>query len=440
MFATSSSAGPPQTPPGSCGRWFGLWNALTVWEWALLAVLVTLVLLSPRDFRFDEPVFVANLQLLAEVGPGPALLRNLTEQSPGPLYQYVHAVLRPLTGWAPIAMRLANLGLFLLVGVLLQRAAGDEAGVVTEGRPLGIARGTIREAFASILRAPPSWVVAGLALTEVPAMLFLAASLIVLGVVVRAAEQTPRDLLLAGCAGLLLGVAILGRTQFLMVIPAAGVLALARGMRVATAVYCLAASVLPLWMFRVWGGLVPPDVRAIQSGINPYFGLLALGYLAVITFFVCPPWFRLPRAAYVWAAGLTLGLAAGNQWLGIEGWVPVRPWAERWASAAALSVVSRSTPPILAGVSMLYLLGLVRTVRGSRDRVWSLFLAVAVCLTIATCVKSAAQFSSRYVVQAMPLIYLLAASTPPQSRLVEATLACLGAVLGGLSLYSYYGL
>jgi hypothetical protein len=391
----------------------------------MFGALVALVVSSPAKFLYDERYFADNFPLLRELGPGAEFVRSLKFQSPGPLYQYLHAVLEPVTGLAPVPMRVANLCLFVIVALILHRFGATAT--PANGRSI----------LPMLLRAPTTWVTAGLALTEMPAILFLTASLFVLRSIVQSSRHTFREHCAAVLAGVLLGISVTGRTQFVVVIAAALVLAVERRMRGIVLLFCVSAAILPAWLFWTWGGLVPPDVQAIQSGLNPYFGLLAMGYLSFITFFMCPGWFVLRDADYWGGAVVALTFMVVNYWLEIGIHLPLQSFMEERLPEALIRLISHATPALLAGVTFLYCVSLAKHVWANRQDLWFVFLTVALLLVVGTCVKSSAQFSSRYVAQAIPFIVLLCTAIPVRRRL-ETACGLAGGMLGLLSLSSYY--
>jgi len=222
-----------------------------------------------------------------------------------------------------------------------------------------------------------------------------------------------------------------------VVIAAALVLASDSRMRSIVLLFCVSAAVLPAWLFWTWGGVVPPDVQGIQSGFNPYFGLLAMGYLSLITFFICPGWFVLSVADYRRAALVSLTFMMVNHWIEIGVHLPLQGVMEARLPEGLIRLILHAAPALLAGVAFLYGVSFAKHVWANRHDLWFVFLAIALLLVVGTCVKSSAQFSSRYVGQAIPFIVLLCTAIPVRKRL-ETACGLAGGMLGLLSLSSYY--
>ena len=401
-------------------------------EFALYVLGATMLALaivagSPARLAYDESYFYPGIDLLRRLGLNGDFLRAL-DQSPGPLYQLFHLAWGGVTHLEIRSMRLLNLACIAGCVPLLAGCA-SLSGV--GGRRAWLIAG-------SVIAIPPMWVISGLALTEAPAMLCLSASILLL----LRTVQRPFDVvtgLMASLSGLLLSLAIIGRTPYLMVIPAAWVFALDRRFtaRRSLAVFTALALMLPAPVFLAWGGVTPPLVSSIQSGVNPLFGLYGFAYACVFVALLAPGWIRwIPWAA---AAAVCLTFAGGlaNNISPVLTWLPMMTVAERLLPAPVALRLGYTFPALLAGFGLYFLfVMLVRTWEARRDSM-RLFLILGAMAIILTCAKSSAQFSSRYVVQAAPFLILMTAeSTAAGTGRVLRLL--LGAGLGIASLLSYY--
>jgi len=289
-----------------------------------------------------------------------------------------------------------------------------------------------------MLAIPPMWVISGLALTEAPAMLCLCASIfLLLRALRRSGGVVPA--LMAVLAGLLLSLAIIGRTPYLLVIPAAWAFALEPGFKAwrVLGVFTVAALLLPVPMFLAWGDLMPPPVSVIQSGLNPLFGLYGFAYAGLFVSLIAPGWLRwIPRAAAAAALLAGAGALANNfsHWLTF---LPLQTVVERLLPAAVVLRLGYTFPAVLAAVGLYYLLLMLVQVWDARENTMRLFLLLGAMAIIATCAKSAAQFSSRYVVQAAPFLVFVAADSSARGN-GRLWRLLLGTVLGLASLLSYY--
>ena len=137
--------------------------------WLILAaaftVLATAILLSPHERVFDEEAYARYVDLLHRYGLSLVLLQKLPGAA-GPLFGVFHFALEPVTGLDPVLMRLATFALLLVAIVLVA---------------LGLRLLNVADAWliaAAMLVVPMTWVMAGMALTGMPALVFVAANLV----------------------------------------------------------------------------------------------------------------------------------------------------------------------------------------------------------------------------------------------------------------------
>jgi hypothetical protein len=203
------------------------------------------------------------------------------------------------------------------------------------------------------------------------------------------------------------------------------------------AVFTVVALLLPMAVFLAWGGVTPPLVSTIQSGVNPLFGLYGFAYAGVFVALLAPGWIRwIPWAA---AATALLACAGGlaNNLSPVLPWLPLTTVAEQLLPPAIVLRLGYTFPAVLAGAGLYFFLVMsVRMWEARRDSM-RLFLIVSAMAIILTCAKSSAQFSSRYVVQAAPFLVIMA-SQSPLAGTGRVFRLLLGAGLGMASLLSYY--
>src|ERR1041385_1784866 len=135
-------------------------RALVAIEAAALVLLASLVFCLQRPLMEDEPWHLASLALIPRFGLGVEFLRALPG-TPGPLYAVVHYALAPLTHVAVPGVRVVNVVGFSIVLVLLWRLLRHE----DSESPVSSA--------GTLLACPVIWILAGLAFTEMPAMVCL---------------------------------------------------------------------------------------------------------------------------------------------------------------------------------------------------------------------------------------------------------------------------
>jgi len=393
-----------------------------------LALIALIVAKSPAAPIYDEGPFLENLALMNELGFSREFLVEMGGQSPGPLYQMVHAVAQPLSRARIRPMRLINAA--CLLGAVLALAltfggAGWGGGIATAGRMFAI---------------PGVWVVGGMALTEAPAMLLASSGAVLLIWTVRRTGTLTADCALSAVAGSLVALAILGRQPYLVVPAVAWILAYQASRRevVLLTAFTVAAAVAPLLVFLTWGGLVPPMLGNVQSGLNPYFALLGFGYAGVFTVFLAPRWFQSNRGI------LAAGLAVAVLGVGVNAWtrtvlhMPMASVARPLLGPVVSDFTMVAFPVVFVVFGLYFVASSVMNMRARSGDTEFLFYTLATLAIILTCAKSSAQFSSRYVVQAAPFLVAMTAGFAPAGTGRIARLLA-GAALGVSSLLSYYG-
>jgi hypothetical protein len=405
------------------GRWPSL---LALFFCASLFILGVLIVFSNRSFTYDEPIFLANTKLLGEMGFGKQFLREMHDQSPGPLYQLVHNAFKPITHLQPLQMRLFNLALFILCLFCLRW------GLSLRGFNHSFLRA------ATLISVPMNWVLAGLALSEMPAMLMVTLSIVLLGWSISSSfrDKPAQRFLVAVVGGLLLGIGITGRTHYLAIIPAACVLLFNSSSRWQSFLFIISAMLFPLGLFSAWGGLVPPDVQHLQSGLNLSYGVWALAYAGLVTLIVAPAWFKLPRQLYFVACMVALIFFLINLGFQAVTFAPLQSVAARCLPKLIYSTYIHLAPIILIGFASSYLVACLAHGWTCKKDIWFVFLLLAILMMLAATVKSAAQFSSRYVGQVSPLL-ILCLSRYDNFDCLKLPRAVFGVLLGAGALLSY---
>src|ERR1700739_804345 len=199
-------------------------------------ILLAMILRSPGILINDENNFTHNIPLLGQYGLSAKFLNSLFNQSPGPLYQLIYYPLH-FIGIRPIReYRIINLlflyGIVYLLYRLLKLENTDNVFLKS----------------LMIFIIPVTWATGGLALTEIPTMFFVLCSLLVLKI---SLTETKYQLLLLSVSGLLLGISIIGRMQFLVIIPAAIYLLIqSKGIdKKYIVTFLLLSSISPLYLF-----------------------------------------------------------------------------------------------------------------------------------------------------------------------------------------------
>jgi hypothetical protein len=390
---------------------------------ASFLVVVALIVAWPAPLWHDEHWYLQSVEALGRQGLGASFLRGLPGPA-GPLYAVVHAACAPLTGLRPVGVRLVNAVLFLLTALALAATL----------RLRRVAFPVVRASH--LMAAPVLYGALGTALTEVPAMLFFYAHLpLLLVAVARARSGRPGGIGLAVVAGLVCGVSILGRQQFLAALAAAPVLALGstRTWPVLVA-YAAAAVALPAVVFAIWGGIVPPGTAWVGGGVSPRNGALALSYAGVVYALYDVRGIVRHRVEF---ALIVVGAMAVNLALGLVTLIPMKTLAELCLPAWAVPAYARAACGAMLGFGAAFLAHLGRLAAARKGDSDYLYLCAALVLILSTCLKVTHMFSGRYVAPVVPLLVLVAAEGTADSYGKVARMA-LGCLVGLLVLATYF--
>lgn len=387
-----------------------------------LGILLLLILFSNGKFIFDERIFVSNLPVIERYGFSSHLFSDIRDQSPGPLYQIVHFSCKPLTQYDPLAMRILNyvfLWIIIAFICIIMRIHGIHS-VFLKAIP--------------IITIPMTWPLVGMALSEIPALVFCCAALVLFGYSLKI-KNVIASYSCALIGGLCLGLSIIGRSPFLvMFIPF--LLFAKRSNWMKLVVFCIFGSVIPVIAFSIWRGLVPADMAGIQSGWSIWYGILGIGYLAIITLLVVPDWFLLTSRMYRLAvAGFVIFSLLNIFFLKIS-YFPLTSTMRGIFDAQIIKYLSYFFPGLFVTIGLLFIVQGYNHAMTHRSDILFIFSVTAAVLIAATTVKSSAQFSSRYVAQCIPFIVLYASFFEIKKYTLYFHVC--GVVIGICSLVSYY--
>ena len=386
-----------------------------------LVMLFGLVAMSGTTLVYDEPYYMDVVASVHEHGLSARFLQNVPGPA-GPLHALVHYVLEPLSHLRPPRVRFVNLA---LLGVMIGGVWGI-ARLQRSARPFLTS--------LSVVSIPMTWVVAGLALTEIPAMCLAVLALLLLLYAVKPGGTAQWMAALGG--GLIFSAAILGRQPFLAVLLALPLL-LTRQSFIYLVLFLCAALPLPLVVFYVWGGIVPPQTAyAGAGGLSITHGALAFAYAGMVMLIVAPGWFNLGAT---WTGLAFASAVVLNSFLSVIQVTPAMTMAQRVVGdGVALSLYQHVTSGLLLAVGVVFVTSAVRHLwRRRADRVFC-FLCAASILLVGTAAKVTLLFSSRYTAMAIPLLLLTAEPFSVESY-AKAVRMSLGVVCGALILASYFG-
>lgn len=395
--------------------------------------LVALILIYNKPPLYDEDDYLRNVVLLQQYGFSETyLLKHIG--SAGPLFPALHYILEPITKLETPYIRLVSV--FLLLGSLWLTSLTLKT--------LQFSPSNAWLAFA----IPMTYVISGMALTEIPAIFFLCASTYLIVRTSSSKKSLIKSAIWLSLAGLCLSLAILGRQPYLLILGALPILFFRRGNLTRNGglfiITVVSALVLPGYVFSVWGGLVAPDDAALYdriadegTSLQPIFFFLCASYYAVIFFLIAPQFYTTPTTKEIFVlVATTLLLAFLNFKFGLFLFLPMRQLIEQtfppivsgWAEAIFGVVV------FLGGA--YFVIALVRQLIQHNFSLELLFFSAAVVLIAVGCMKITWGFSSRYPAQALPFLLPMFAYFYKRSRWNIYRLGT-GVLLGLISFASY---
>ena len=370
---------------------------------------------------YDEPHRLETTRLLIEDGFTVKFLREMPH-APGPLTPVIQSALVPWTHLLPPGIRLTNIG-FLVIALA---AVYSILRLMKAEYPLATTLGAIA--------IPANWVTGGLALSEMPAIAFLAICLCAVKLICIS-QQEWKKYAASLIAGLFLALAILGRQPFLLVVPALLCLAV-RGRRddlVSTILIVLIAVVIPFPVFAIWGGLTPPLAASAGEGISFANGIMAFGYAGIFMLIIAPAWLVRPSLAV--AATVGAACVAVNIAIGLVKIAPLASVARRILPATFFPLYEGSCGAIWLTLAVWFVGSLMVFCWARRTDRYEVFLGLATILVLATTFKITTNFSSRYVSMCFPMLVLMSRDQRVGPTLAFRSLC--GNLLGAASLLSY---
>lgn len=401
----------------------------------LFLMIVTAINTDPP--MFDEILFYRNMPMYREYGLSAKFLLEMPDQAPGPLYEIIHTFFTPLTGFKTPGIRLVNVFLFLLtIGVTFFILKHYMKGLQHE---LLLA--------LNLVAVPVVWQVAGMALTEMPGMFFAMLTLLFMGMLVRRGRETSLVTLgLALAGGVCLGMAIIGRTHFLVMLPVAGLLVfnpLAERSQWQTVsvwamlVYLVTAVAICAPMFIIWKGLLPPAQAVISQGaLKPWHGVLAFAYAGIIVVLLVPQWFKMNKRIALGLVALTLIYFVCNFFWWKKEYMPLFYFLSSVFPTGVMKIYPYLSTVVLMVFATYFVVHLIYYAFQHRNNAYYLVIAGCLVLALAACINIKHLFSSRYVAQASPFLILLIAEkdTFDRSKILRLLI---GIGMGYASLHTY---
>jgi hypothetical protein len=412
------------------------WSSIERHAWIVVmaanAFLVAVVLNSPHHAVYDEGIYLDAIKLLETEGFSRQFLLSYIGPA-GPLHAVFYFPFIKL-GIAFPYLRLLSFALLLASAWMLSRVA--VASALSADISVRLSPGLIGAIFTAI---PTAAVSGGMTLTEMPAMLFFNGSLLLL-VLSRRSLSLGISLGSASAAGFLFGIAVLGRQNYLVLLPLVAMVLIADE-RNRTANICFVATFCGITLatvapvFLVWGGLVPPTTASLGEGLSWWNAVLSLGYGGLIGFVVAPEIARTDRLTLVLAtiAAVAVWMVAGTRML------PMQTALTHLLGPSGVELVGYAFGLLVSAIASYFLLCFAAHLISNYDNRPAFIFGISLVCGLLSNVKITHQFSSRYVFVFAPLLLLSLAPALRPTWHLPLRIA-VGAAIGLISAVSYLSL
>lgn len=398
--------------------------------------IILIVLIFNNPAFNDEVSYLENVPLLHKYGLSNNYLINLYG-SAGPLYSLFHYTFEPITHLQAPYIRFLNisalLGIIYFIFCTLQlfKHISGQYALYT-------------------MAVPITYAVSGLALTEIPAMLFFSMGLYFIAKSVTVYKNIfGKAIICVMIGGACMALSVLGRQPYLIILLSFPFLFLTKKsipntLLLLTAVTFTAA--IPLYVFFVWKGLMPPsdasfytDVTGLGSSYRIDFFILCLFYFAATMLLIAPCFYIFPKKNKILMLSVSYVLVSLlNLKTNLLSYTPLVFLARKMhlsdSNANLLSNLCGS------GIILFGLYFLVNSLLHLKERYQQkefFFFMIALLLMAFSCSKITWGFSSRYAAQAIPLLVITGSYFYKSSKLNIIRIIA-GIAIGIISLVSYF--
>jgi hypothetical protein len=287
-----------------------------------------------------------------------------------------------------------------------------------------------------------TFICAGYAMTEFPALLFLLFSILIINNldIVKFNKNA-----LCFLAGLCLSLAIAGRWNYLALLPIFWLWLFFKEIKAISILWFISSSLwFPIWIIYAWKGLVPPEARVVSGyttfDIAPHHFILSGCFSALMILMLRPSWlFEMKKSISVFTY-LSIGVFVSNSLLGLYSFLPAKSVFNRFASLIPLKeeMFASAFGSLSICLSLVFFYNLFLHI-WKRKSDWNyVFYAVCVVVILLTSIKTTHIFSSRYPYQALPfLLLMLQYETKNETKWWEIALAAAGIGWGIMTWFSY---
>jgi hypothetical protein len=371
-------------------------------------------------YTYDEPWYQSNVDALKAKGLSKEFLIEMKGPA-GPTHAIVFYLFRFFTGDNLVLVRLVNVFLLIITLLILQKATK-------------VSQVDSTQKSLALMSIPMTFAAAGLAITNMPAMLFTTMSLYLLLISLK-----KDSLLLSALGGLMLSFAILARQPYLVVSVSSLILLFDKNInKKNTIVFFITSIILPLYVFSIWQDIAPKwggnDTKV--RFLAPEFLFSALGYSFLVTVLIAPSFLVRLRSKQLLILSVALVSVFGLCYLfNFKVLVLGRYFTLLPEGIQGILKIVNATILVCFGLYFLASLA-YRTWENRENKIYT-FSSACIFLICLSCIKVTHLFSSLYVLQAAPFLIL---NISPYMKLNKIELAgrVLGTILGILSLISFF--
>ncbi len=373
------------------------------------SLVVMSVFYKPDAIRYEEEAIVRNnVDLIEQHGLSAKFLVKIRDQAPGPVNNILFYALRPLIGSSLVGARLVMVFLFA-VSIFLSH------------KTIGLYYPDLKSWWIyalAITFVPSHWQSAGVAMSNIPALVLLSLFLYWLSVAVvkHRGGAYRKSIIYAILAGLVLGLATLTRSTSIVLLGALPVLLFGRWTNqrpyAMVAVVGVLALLIAMPVFVVWGGFSPPhqQIGISDTGINPTHGFLACGYMGLFVFLMSEKWLVYDPKIFKVLGVVFLVVFGVSFWFTPIDFVPFQSILKHFPTFV-FPFYSRLMGSFLIVFAFYFVYHLVLNLStidaldSNRPLLW--FCGAAVLMVVGACAKVTHQFSQVYAAQATPFLVIL---------------------------------
>ncbi|MCU0442177.1 MAG: hypothetical protein MUE96_07240 [Bacteroidia bacterium] len=376
-----------------------------------------------KPFFYDEYLYLSNVLSFIQLGWATDFLMAY-KGSAGPVYAVLQAYLLPITDLTPWMVRLVNWVLLGCSVYLLHQLASKE----------------VKQYWHSpwqLVLFPMVWVVTGMALTEMVSLTLFLVSLVALYTSARQ-RNIVRQMAWLLVSAVAMGLAIAGRQTYalgLVVMPL--LWRHVYGYFTWHLSWWLALAAAPMaYLYGVWGGFTAPydwqKYQSLQRAFAWQHVVIAFGYIGILEALLSPAILQINQTKW-W---LLVAAILGFIWAPLA-FTPLASWmhtVQVW-----IDVVVRLVNGLLFASAWMWLFSKAMYLRDNPFSYGTYFYIGWILLAAIACGAITHQFSSRYLLAALPFVGTFMHNHTPQETApwMRWLPLCLP-LLGAISLLGYY--